>query len=215
MKTLVTEQDILKYIKEGKRSIALPKTAMLTPLAEDRIKSAGLIITNDQDELKSNYVKDAFIANSSNTIVAIGCDHTGFKAKESTIKYLKNLRFKILDLGTYNENSCDYTDYASLVSQKIIKNEAHFGILFDATGIPSAITANKYKGIRAATCYNEFSSRSAREHNNSNLLVLGARTLGEESIISILNVFIHSGFLGERHQKRLNKIEQIEDKNFK
>lgn len=215
MKTLVTEQDILKYIKEGKRSVFLPKAALLTPLAADRIKAAGLIIVNDQNDLKSDSIKDSFILDSKNKTVVVGSDHTGFKVKESIIKYLKDLGFKILDVGTYNENSCDYPDYASLVAQKIINNEAHFGILLDATGIPSAITANKYKGIRAATCYNEFSARSSREHNNSNIIVLGAKTLGEESIKSILYVFLSSGFLGERHKKRLSKIDQIEEVNFR
>ncbi|HPI37406.1 MAG TPA: ribose 5-phosphate isomerase B [Ignavibacteriaceae bacterium] len=215
MKTLVTEQEILKRIKDGEKKISLPAGAILTPLALDRIKTAGLMISNETTDSKSAVVKDSFINDSKQKSVAIGSDHTGFKTKELLIKYLKEKGFTIIDVGTYNENSCDYPDFASSVAQKIIKNDAHFGILLDATGIPSAITANKYKNIRAATCYNEFSAKSAREHNNSNVLVMGAKTLGEETIKSILDTFLQSGFLGERHQKRLSKIEQIEESNFK
>lgn len=93
---------------------------------------------------------------------------------------------------------------------KVKNGEVDFAVLVDATGIPSAITANKIPGIRACTCYNEFSARSGREHNNGNVLVMGARTLGEETIKSILEVWLNTPFGGERHQRRLDKITAIE-----
>jgi len=126
------------------------------------------------------------------------------------IKYLNKQDYSITDVGTYDDSSCDYPDFAIKVGKLIQSGEVNFGILLDATGIPSAITANKLKGIRAATCYNEFSARSAREHNNANIIVLGAKSLGEESIKSIINVWLNSEFLGDRHQRRLDKISQLE-----
>ncbi|OGU34393.1 MAG: ribose 5-phosphate isomerase B, partial [Ignavibacteria bacterium GWB2_35_6b] len=124
--------------------------------------------------------------------------------------YLKDKNFDIIDVGTNSKESCDYPDFAIAVAKKVGMKEVRFGILIDATGIPSAITANKFPGIRAATCYNEFSAKSAREHNNANIIVLGAKTLGEETIKSILDTWFKTNFAGERHQKRLNKITEVE-----
>ncbi|MEO8398846.1 MAG: ribose 5-phosphate isomerase B [Ignavibacteriaceae bacterium] len=143
-------------------------------------------------------------------VIAIGSDHTGFKIKNLLIKILTEKKYELIDVGTYDEQSCDYPDFAFAVASKVKEKKADFGILIDATGIPSAIAANKVKGIRAATCYNEFSANSAREHNDANVLVVGAKSLGEETIKSILEVWLNTGFGGGRHQKRLNKISSIE-----
>ena len=137
--------------------------------------------------------------------VAIGNDHTGFAAKKLVSKFLTDQKLEIVDVGSYDETSCDYPDFAIKVGELVRNSEVDFGIILDATGIPSAITANKISGIRAATCYNEFSARSAREHNNANIIVLGAKTLGDETIKSILQVWLNSKFLGDRHQRRLDK----------
>ena len=96
-------------------------------------------------------------------------------------------------------------------AKKVKERSVDWGIIIDATGIPSAITANKLKGIRAATCYNEFSARSAREHNNANILVIGAKAIGEETAKSILDAWLTTNFGGGRHQRRLDKITQIEN----
>ncbi|OGU46665.1 MAG: ribose 5-phosphate isomerase B [Ignavibacteria bacterium GWB2_36_8] len=140
----------------------------------------------------------------------MGSDHTGFKVKNILSKIITEKGFEVIDVGTFDEKSCDYPDFALAVAEKVQSMSVDFGIIVDATGIPSAITANKLKGIRAATCYNEFSTRSAREHNNANVLVLGAKALGEETIKSILEVWLNTNFGGGRHQKRLDKISDIE-----
>jgi ribose 5-phosphate isomerase B len=145
--------------------------------------------------------------------VAVGSDHTGFTMKKTIIEFLDKQGYSITDVGTYDEQSCDYPDFAIKVSELVASGSVNFGIIFDATGIPSAITANKFNGIRAATCYNEFSARSAREHNNANIIVLGAKTLGDETVKSVLNVWLNSEFLGDRHQRRLDKITELEKKN--
>ncbi|MDP3150168.1 MAG: ribose 5-phosphate isomerase B [Ignavibacteria bacterium] len=147
-------------------------------------------------------------------VVVLGCDHTGLTVKNLLIKILIEKGFKIQDVGTFDEVSCDYPDFAYAAAKKVKSGEADFGIIVDATGIPSAITANKIKGIRAATCYNEFSAKSAREHNNANILVVGAKALGEETIKGILETWLTTKFGGGRHQKRLDKITEIENHNL-
>lgn len=142
--------------------------------------------------------------------MAIGCDHTGFSLKNLLIPILSKEGYEIIDVGTNDETSCDYPDFALKVAEEVSQGKVSFGILIDATGIPSSITANKLPGIRAATCYNEFSARSSREHNNANILVIGAKAIGEETTKSIMQVWLNSSFLGERHQKRLDKITEIE-----
>ncbi|MCW8817245.1 MAG: ribose 5-phosphate isomerase B [Ignavibacteriaceae bacterium] len=148
---------------------------------------------------------------SSTNKIVIGSDHTGFRLKNILFKYLVENGFEVKDAGTYDENSCDYPDYAKKVSLSVASGESDFGILIDATGIPSAITANKIKGIRAATCYSTFSAKSSRAHNNANVLVVGSRALGDETIKEIVGEWLSTEFEGGRHQKRLDKIIDIEN----
>jgi ribose 5-phosphate isomerase B len=212
MKKLFTERDIYKAAQGEDKIILISKDDILTPSAKDKIKELGLTII-DKDEAE----KISGTQNLSKTVdlnkVAIGSDHTGFKLKNILSKILIDKGMQVIDVGTYDEKSCDYPDYAHAVAKKVQINEADFGILIDATGIPSAITANKLKGIRAATCYNEFSARSAREHNDANILVVGAKSIGEETIKSILEVWLNTKFGGGRHQRRLDKITSIEKGN--
>ena len=119
--------------------------------------------------------------------------------------------FEVIDAGTFDETSCDYPDYAKKVALQVTSGESNFGILIDATGIPSAITANKIKGIRAATCYSNFSAKSSRAHNNANVLVVGSKTLGDETVKEIVSEWLATDFEGGRHQKRLDKITDIEN----
>jgi len=212
-KKLITEKDILDAIYKGKRKFEISGNELFTPAAKDKITESGIKlvkITSNSDPNLSN-ISGPFNKYKN---VAIGCDHTGFRVKKIILKYLEERGYKINDVGTYDENSCDYPDFAIKVSNLVKSGEVNFGILLDATGIPSGITANKIVNIRAATCYNEFSAKSAREHNNANIIVLGAKTLGEETIKSILNVWLNSEFLGDRHQKRLDKISQLEKKKY-
>jgi ribose 5-phosphate isomerase B len=214
MKNLITELDIYKLHKSGKTIIPIGNDDILTPLAKDKIKSLGLRVIT-KEEAEKLYFDDPNISSTvREKIIAIGCDHTGFKVKNILIKILSEKGFELIDVGTYDEQSCDYPDFAFAVALKVKEKKVDFGIIIDATGIPSAITANKVKSIRAATCYNEFSARSAREHNNANVLVLGAKSLGEETIKSILDVWLSTGFGGGRHQKRLNKITLIENNSL-
>jgi len=204
MKRVITEYDIIGLIKKGIRELSISKNDLLTPSAKDLLKSSDIKIINEisiKSELKRNKI-------------IIGSDHTGVRVKKTLIDFLKNKNYEVYDVGAYNEDSVDYPDIALKVAERIAVKEYDLGILLDATGIPSAITANKIKGIRAATCYNEFSAKSSREHNDANILVLGAKAIGEETIKSICDVWLNTEFLGERHQKRLDKIKAIEEKYF-
>lgn len=210
MKKLITELDIINFIKTGFKVLFVDENTILTPLAKDKVKESNIELSFGKKVDISPQISDKlnFVGNLK---CAIGSDHTGFAAKEIVKKYLLTKNYIIEDVGTYSDKSCDYPDFAFEVAKKVATNKAHFGIILDATGIPSAITANKLPGIRAATCYNEFSARSSREHNNANIIVLGAKMLGDELIKSILDVWLTSSFLGERHQKRLDKISKIEE----
>jgi ribose 5-phosphate isomerase B len=202
---LVTEDEIKKILKNGGKELIVEAGTILTPLAKDRILHSGLKI------IKSSESVNATIS-TTQTKIAIGSDHTGVKMKKILFDHLKKKGFDLIDVGTYTEDAVDYPDIAFNVANRVMIGEVKYGIILDATGIPSSITANKIPGIRAATCYNEFSAKSSREHNDANVLVLGAKALGEETIKSIADVWLSSKFLGDRHQKRLDKIKAIEVK---
>ncbi|MGK9367834.1 ribose 5-phosphate isomerase B [Melioribacter sp. Ez-97] len=206
MKQLITEKDVLDVIKSGKNSLTVGGSYIITPAARDLIIRKKIEIVSNRNQSapgKKSFEK-----------IAVGSDHTGVKVKKILVELLKD-RYSIEDVGAFTEDSVDYPDIALKVANKVNSGEADCGILIDATGIPSAIAANKIPGIRAATCYNEFSARSSREHNNSNIIVVGARALGEETIKSIVKVWLESEFLGERHQRRLDKITAIENSILK
>ncbi len=210
MKKLITERDVLNLIKTGSKTLFLDKETIITPLAKDKIKELKIELKYE-NQLEKNVQSTKRLNFLGNLKCAVGSDHTGFVIKEVVKKILSTKGYVVYDVGTFSDKSCDYPDFAIEVAKKVATNDVDFGLLFDATGIPSAITANKIPGIRAATCYNEFSAKSSREHNNSNILVLGAKMLGEELIKSIIDVWLSSSFLGDRHQKRLDKITKIEE----
>lgn len=208
MKELITEEDVVKAINKNSKVIVAGKGSIITPLAMDMIRKKNLTIIEKQihDYSSSSSVNFPFKK------IAIGSDHTGFKTKNLLIKLLTEKAFQIFDMGTFNEKSCDFPDFAEAVAEKVQQRNTDCGIILDATGIPSAITANKIEGIRAATCYNEFSAKSSRSHNDANILVLGAKALGDETIKSVVEVWLNTSFEGGRHQRRLDKITGIEKK---
>ena len=208
MKKLITEDDVRKIVKEGRNVIVIAKDTVVTPLALDMIRTNRITVI-EKEPTTNNFTIDEQIISQKR--ISIGSDHTGFKMKNILIKYLGERGFQLNDEGTFDEKSCDYPDFAKAVALKVATGNADFGIILDATGIPSSITANKIKGIRAATCYNAFSAKSAREHNDANVLVLGAKSLGEETIKTIIEVWFSTNFAGGRHQRRLDKISSIEN----
>ena len=148
-------------------------------------------------------------------MIAIGSDHGGYKLKEEIKKYLEEKEIKYKDLGTYDEESVDYPDIASKVSQEVQKNKENQGILICRSGIGMSIVANKFKGIRCALCHNEYTAKYSRLHNNSNILAMGADDVDINEAVCILRMWIATEFEGGRHEERIKLIEEIEDKNMK
>lgn len=144
--------------------------------------------------------------------IAIGCDHGGFELKNEIIKYLESENYEVKDFGTYSTDSCDYPDIAQPVAEAVAAKEFDFGILICGTGIGIGIAANKVPGIRAALCSDTFSAHATREHNNANILTLGERVVGTGLALDIVDTFLNSTFQGERHQRRIDKIADIEKK---
>jgi len=137
--------------------------------------------------------------------ILIASDHGGFELKEKIKAKLK--KYDVEDLGG-TEEPCDYPDYAKKLCKKIKKDE--LGILICGTGIGMSIAANRFKGIRAALCYDEYSAKMSREHNDANVLVLGGRTLSFEKAEKIVDIWLNTKFSGEeRHERRIRKIDEI------
>lgn len=144
--------------------------------------------------------------------IALGCDHGGFDLKQEILEYLKQEGHEIKDFGTDTKESCDYPDFALEVAESVVSKEFDFGILVCGTGIGISIAANKVPGIRAALCSDTFSAHATREHNDANILALGQRVVGVGLGLDIVKTFINAKFEGDRHQKRLDKIAEIEKK---
>jgi len=146
--------------------------------------------------------------------IAIGSDHAGFQYKEIVKKHLEEKGFEVLDKGTFSEERVDYPVYGEVVANAVASGEADRGIVICGTGIGISIAANKVKGIRAALCTNEYMAKMARKHNDANILAFGARVLGIDVALGIVDVFFSTDFEGGRHEKRVNLIKKIEEKNF-
>lgn len=141
--------------------------------------------------------------------IVIGCDHGGFSLKQEVTEFLIYENFEIEDVGTYSEESCHYPHYAHQVAQKVAQNRDTIGILICTTGQGMVISANKNKGIRASLCWNKEIARLAREHNNANILCLPANYTSTEDVLTIINEFLSTEFLGERHLVRVDLIESL------
>ncbi|MFA5087740.1 MAG: ribose 5-phosphate isomerase B [Candidatus Omnitrophota bacterium] len=143
--------------------------------------------------------------------IFIGADHRGFGVKEAVIQILKQDGHTVIDVGTdTREVSCDYPVFSYKVAKAVAGSRDSRGILICMSGIGHAIAANKVRGVYAALCYNKKAARFSREHNNSNVLVLGAMFVNKKDIKSIIRIWLKTPFSGGRHLRRLNQIKRIE-----
>ena len=141
-------------------------------------------------------------------MIAIGSDHGGYTLKRALMDHLDTRGLAYKDFGTYSEESCDYPVYAKMVAHAVASGECERGILICGTGIGVSITANKIPGIRAALCGDCFSAEATRQHNDANILCMGARVVGEGLALMIADVFLDTPFSNdERHKRRISKIE--------
>ena len=142
--------------------------------------------------------------------IALGSDHAGYELKQKLKPFLQRLGHAVEDCGTNSTASCDYPDFAHAVTKQVASGAAERGILICGSGIGMAIAANKAAGIRAANISNEYEARMSREHNDLNVLTLGARILDESQAETIVDVWLKTQYEGGRHQKRLDKIAKLE-----
>ena len=141
-------------------------------------------------------------------MIAIGSDHGGFALKQEIMAHLKKRGLEYKDFGTYSEESCDYPVYGKAVAKAVATGECERGIIICGTGIGISITANKVPGVRAALCGDCFSAKATREHNDANILALGARVTGPGLALMIVDTFLDTPFSGdERHMRRISMIE--------
>jgi len=141
-------------------------------------------------------------------MLALGCDHGGFELMQEVKAHLEKRGFEFKDFGCYSTDSVDYPEYAKKVAHAVADGECELGILICGTGIGISIAANKVKGIRAALCSDCFSAAATKEHNNANILAMGARTIGPGLALKIVDTFLDTPFSNdERHIRRINMIE--------
>ncbi len=143
--------------------------------------------------------------------IAIGSDHRGYKVKEKIKSFLNKNSYEIIDVGCYSEESCDYPDFGFAVAEKVSQLKVDRGILICSSGVGMCIAANKVKGVRAALCLNSIMGARCIEHNDANVLCLASDFTGYDEIELIIKEWLTKKFLGDRHQKRLDKIKKYED----
>jgi len=148
-------------------------------------------------------------------MIAIGSDQAAFEMKTKVMEHLKQKGYAVNDLGSYDTGSVNYPEYGEKVADAVAAGNAKMGIVLCGTGIGISMAAGKVPGIRAANCTNEFMAKMARQHNDANVLGLGARVIGIGTAISVVDAFLKHDFLGERHANRVNMINDIDKKHKK
>ena len=148
--------------------------------------------------------------------IVVGADHAGYDLKEVLAAYLRHRGHEVVDVGTNSDDPVDYPDYAQALSQAILDGRAERGVLVCGSGVGSSVAANKIPGIRAGLCHNTYSARQGVEHDNMNVLVLGARVIGIEVARELVDSFLGAEFNGEeRHRRRVEKIKALEKRYCK
>ena len=139
--------------------------------------------------------------------IAVVSDHAGFELKESIKEYLESLSHEVIDCGTFSKDSVDYPDFADVAAKKILDGSAERGVFICGTGIGISIAANRHKGIRAALCADIYSARLSRQHNNANVLAMGANIVALPLAKEMINVWLSESFEGGRHERRVCKLD--------
>ncbi|MCH5147130.1 MAG: ribose 5-phosphate isomerase B [Clostridiales bacterium] len=147
--------------------------------------------------------------------IAIACDHGGLNLKNTVKKYLEDNGYEVLDFGTDSTASCDYPDHALPAAEAVASGKCERGIVICSTGIGVSIVANKVPGVRCAHCHDSYCAEFTRLHNNSNMLALGEKVVGAGYALKIVETFLKTEFEGGRHQRRVDKITEIEKKYSK
>lgn len=202
-RSVLTARDLESVPDGGEISIA-PGT-LVTPLARDEAERRRISIRVVEPPAEEGKL--------AARTVAVGADHGGYELKEQLKGFLRDWGYTVLDQGTDSTASVDYPDFAEAVANAVARGDAWCGIVVDTVGIGSSIAANKVPGARAALCYDRATARNSREHNDANILSLGARMTPPEVAREILAVWLETPFAGGRHQRRIDKIIAIEQKH--
>jgi ribose 5-phosphate isomerase B len=216
MKPLITAADLECIPQNGE--LAVTDDTIVTPLAREEAELRGItirIISQREMQNSSNIASGDISSEKSARVVAIGSDHGGFELKEQLKGHLRDWGYQLLDLGTNNADAVDYPDFAEAVGNAVASGEAWLGIVLDSAGIGSSIAANKVPGVRAALCYDRATARNSREHNDANVLTLGAKLIAPEAAREIVALWLSTPFAGGRHQRRVDKIRAIEERAAK
>jgi len=195
-KLIVTGEDV-RAVAPGDE-LVVPPGATVTPWARELAETRGVRI----NEAPTRPVEN---------VVALGADHGGFELKEALKPHLARLGWGALDLGTHSKEAVDYPDFARAVALAVRHGRARFGVVVDGAGIGSCMAANKVRGVRAALCVNAAAARNAREHNDAQVMTLGAGFVEVAALGEMLSVFLGTQCSEARHQKRVLKIMQIEE----
>lgn len=189
--------------------MTLPSDAELHEIVQQvlqrTMQGEGVLAGAPQQEVRTSVT-------SSHRAVAIGADHGGYTLKEALKGFLGEKGYAVVDCGTNSTESVDYPDFAFAVAQKVSEGSAWRGIIVDGAGIGSCMAANKVKGVRAALCYDHATAVNSREHNNANVLTLGAGLIGVNLAKQIVETWLTTDFGGGRHGRRVEKIMAIEEK---
>jgi ribose 5-phosphate isomerase B len=208
---MVTELDI-RNLPYGS-TYEIPEGALVTPLARQvamdlKVEFVEVSVSKEPAPLPTaSPTRDQ---TSKTRVIAIGADHGGFELKEELKLALSGMGYTLTDCGTDSESSVDYPDFAFAVAEMVASGAAWRGIIVDGAGIGSCMAANKVPGVLAAMCYDQATAVNSREHNNANVLTLGAGLLGSSLALQIAKTWLETGFGGGRHARRVDKITQIE-----
>jgi ribose 5-phosphate isomerase B len=200
MRKVITAEDV-----PPSGELRIPMGAIVTGSARDVAASRGVRLVEVPEEQCSSLAVPA-------KTLAIGADHGGFVLKEAIKPLIESLGLTVRDVGVNDGKPADYPDIAVMVADLVASGAAARGVLIDGAGIGSSMAANKVPGIRAALCYDKASARNSREHNDSNVLTLGARLLTQTQAEDVLRTWIATPFAGGRHQARVQKIMDIEQR---
>lgn len=210
MPRLVSERTVLDALAAGQRTLAVPEGAIVTALARDTAKDHGLTFVTGTGATAPTPSDPPRLPTAPTKTLAVGCDHAGFDLKDALVVHAQSLGWTVTDVGTSSTESVDYPDFAYAVARLVHLGQVQAGLMLDGVGVGSAMVANKVPGVRAALCPNVFAAFNARAHNDANVLTLGSRTMGVEVCKRVLAEFLTVDFEGGRHQRRVDKISDVE-----
>lgn len=222
-KRLIDEREVARAVREGSGSLDATG-AVVTPSARDAAARAGIELrglaaktvpkANAGTNARSSGAAASPAKEPPRTLrVAVGADHGGVALKDAIAQHLRDQGHHVTDLGTNSSDAVDYPDFAVAVARAVTEGRAQFGIMVDGAGIGSCMAANKVRGARAAMCYDRTTAANAREHNGANVLTLGGGLIGRRLALEIVDTFLTTPFGGDRHAKRVAKIDALDGRS--